>query len=190
MTDLTIRPAVRLDADAINDVHRAAFPTELEARIVESLIQRGQDAISLVAEVNSRIAGHLLFSPATIRRDPYAPLEELVSRTETTLVVGLGLAPLAVLPQFQRCGIGSALVRAGLDECRRLAVPWVIVLGDPAYYSRFGFLPARRWQLTCEFGGDEAFQILRIAEGPGEFPVSGGVAHYADAFRELLSQVK
>jgi putative acetyltransferase len=104
----------------------------LEARIVDAL--RGSpDSISLVATVDQRVVGHILFTPVTV--EPPARIRVA------------GLAPMAVRPEFQRAGIGSELVRAGLQECRRRGYAAVVVVGHPEYYPRLGFLPADTWGL-------------------------------------------
>jgi putative acetyltransferase len=167
-----IRSAQQADYPAIETVHRSAFSTDLEARLVRLLVARGQDAISLVAVTDGQVVGHVLFSPATI------DIEGCV------IVSGLGLAPVAVLPPFQNRGHGSALICAGLEGCSQLAVPFVVVLGEPTYYSRFGFVPASRYGLSGEFGGDDAFQIQWMAK-PTELP-AGCVVRYAAGFREIL----
>jgi putative acetyltransferase len=167
-----IRPAQPTDLDAIAAVHEAAFPTGDEARLVRLLVQRGQDVISLIVTSESHIVGHILFSPATIAVE------------DRVILTGLGLAPLAVLPAFQNQGFGSALIRQGLDRCRQLAAPFAVVLGEPAYYCRFGFIPASRHNLACEFGGDDAFQIQWLSQIP-TLPADTHV-RYAPAFRELF----
>ncbi len=113
------------------EVHLAAFPTQLEADLVDLLRANGNAVVSLVAHVGARIAGHVLFSPVIVERNG-----EVVAR-------GLGLAPLAVMPAQQRQGIGAALVRAGIEECRNKGTPFVVVLGGPEYYRRFGFVRQR-----------------------------------------------
>ena len=135
------------------------------------LIDRRQDAISLVAIVEGEIVGHVLFSPATIERDGQ------------TITTGLGLAPVAILPFCQNRGHGSGLIRAGLGRCRELAVPFVVVLGEPAYYGRFCFVPASRYDLAGEFGGDDAFQIQWLFEAN---ELHTGLVRYAPEFREIL----
>jgi putative acetyltransferase len=125
----TVRPATASDAAAIDAVHQAAFATDLEARLVALLIERGRATISLVAEVDGQIAGHILFSPATVgpagpagpELRTGAPPTGLGSAGPAEPTTGLGLAPVAVLPAFQSQGLGSALIRAGLAECCRLA---------------------------------------------------------------------
>ena len=168
----TIRPAQPGDASAIDAVHRQAFPTDAEARLVGLLIGRGKDRVSLVAEMEGQVVGHLLFSPATIEW------------SERPAVKGLGLAPLAVLPHWQRRGVGSALMRAGMEACRLLDVSFVVLVGHPEYYPRFGFVPAGRYGLTCDFGSGDAFQIAV----PGDASLaSGGAVRYAPEFYELFA---
>jgi len=167
---LSAKPA---DLQAVESVHRAAFPTDLEALLVRLLIARGKDAISLVAIADDQIAGHVLFSPATIEKDGSA------------VATGLGLAPVAVIPDHQNRGLGSALIRAGLARCREMGIPFVVVLGEPAYYGRFGFEPASRYGITGEFGGDEAFQVQWLGV-PVNLSASC-LVRYAAEFRELIS---
>ena len=96
----------------------------------------------------------------------------------------MGLAPMAVLPARQRGGIGSALVRAGLDACRQLGCTAVVVLGHPAYYPRFGFQPASRFALGCEYDvPDEAFMALEVE--PGSLVGKAGTIRYHRAFAEV-----
>lgn len=167
MPAFQIRPAQPSDAPAINAVLTAAFPTDLESRLVSLLTNHHKDVVSLVASIDKQTVGHIVFSPATSSR--------------STVPAGLGLAPLAVLPSHQRQGIGSALIAAGLNECRTLSAPWVVVLGEPAYYGRFGFIPASRFGLTGEFGGEDAFQILLLDEQ--QRPPPGSHIEYAAEFR-------
>lgn len=160
------------DEPAIEAVHRRAFPTDAEARLVALLVERGKGAVSLVAEWEGRVVGHILFSPATIEVPGQTP------------VVGLGLAPVAVLPEFQNRGMGTALVAKGLESSRRLHVPFVVLIGHPAFYPRFGFMPAGSFGLTCDFGSGDAFQVIDLLEG--SLPAAGGVVRYADEFYELF----
>ena len=96
---------------------------------------------------------------------------------------GLGLAPIAVLPESRRRGIAARLIRGGLAVCERSGVDFVVVLGDPHYYGRFGFVPARRWRLTDEYGGGDAFQALELRTA--SIPAGGGIVRYAPEFAEL-----
>ncbi|HEX5102251.1 MAG TPA: N-acetyltransferase [Pirellulaceae bacterium] len=167
-----IRPALASDELTIQAVHRHAFPTDAEARLVALLAARGKAAVSLAAEADGQIVGHMLFSPATIETPGLPPL------------VGLGLAPVAVLPEYQNRGIGTALVETGLEAARQLQVPFVVLIGHPAFYPRFGFMPAASFGLTCDFGSGAEFQIIDLLEG--SLPAAGGVVRYAEEFYELF----
>lgn len=132
------------------------------------LERQGQAAVSLVAVFGEVVVGHVLFSPVTL------------GERECN---GLGLAPLAVAPAWQRRGIGSELVRKGLQECAELGTGFVVVLGDPAFYRRFGFQPAIERGLSNDYGATRAFQVLELR--PGAIPDCGGPIHYASAFAAL-----
>ena len=193
MADFRVRAALAADAPAIDGVHRAAFPADLEARLVALLTERGKAVVSLVAEEAEQVVGHILFSPATV-----GPISRTGPGSGNSLSLGgsgsarqaeptgLGLAPVAVLPSFQHRGIGSALIRAGLAECLRLAAPWVVVLGHEAYYPRFGFAPASRWNLTCDYGVSDAFQFLPLTDAASA--THGGRVSYAPEFAEIFPE--
>jgi putative acetyltransferase len=159
-----IRAELPGDDAGIRRVLQAAFPTPAEAQLIDDLRRGGRLSISLVAEDGRDIVGHIAFSPVTI--DGRA--------------VGLGLGPLAVMPSSQRQGIGSALIRAGLEACRQTRTGFLVVLGDPVYYGRFGFQSAVRWRLCDEFHGGEAFQALELR--PDGIPADGGLVRYAPEF--------
>lgn len=169
---ILIRDEARADAVAVHEVHRRAFGGEDEAALVDRLRASCPDALSLVAEIDSRIVGHVLFTPV-----------ELVSPASG--IRGSGLAPIGVLPEFQRRGIGARLIEEGLQILRQRQIPFVVVLGDPAYYSRFGFERAGRFHIGCEFDGvpDEAFMaIVWNHEALGGV---SGVARYRPEFRAV-----
>lgn len=160
---------IRLEQDqdipAITAVHAAAFPGPLEGRLVSLLRDAGKLRLSLVAELENQIVGHVAFSPVTL------------AGTSS----GWGLAPVGVLPEHQRRGIGQALIQRALTACAESGCEFVVVLGDPAYYGRrFGFLPASQWNLRDEYGGGEAFQALELRNG--SIPSSGGLVQYAPEF--------
>jgi putative acetyltransferase len=148
----------------------AAFPTPAEAELVDRLREAGAVTISLVAEQHGRVVGHVLFSPVRV--------EDAAGSSEA-----LGLAPMAVVPELQRGGIGSALVRAGLDACRRGGHPIVFVLGHPAYYPRFGFEPAAARGLHYAEGFERAFFVAELE--PGALAGRRGVVRYRPEFDGL-----
>jgi len=157
------------DVEGVRIVNERAFGQPQEAEIVDALRNSCPDAMSLVAVERDRIVGHILFSPATIQRSDGE-------------VRGMGLAPMAVLPDYQGQGIGSKLVRAGLEALKESSCPFVIVLGHPKYYPRFGFVPASNHSLQCQWEGvpDEAFMVLILDESVMK-DVSG-VAWYRSEF--------
>ena len=159
------------DIDTIGQIHRAAFPTDAEARLVEKLRQSGRLWLSLVAEDENGIIGHIAFSPVRIE-----------GTHEPTL--GVGLAPVAVQPDYQRQGIGSRLIREGLSACKQTGFGFVVVLGEPAYYHRFGFEPASRWGLDNEYGANAEFMTMTLQHEA--FPINGGLVVYAPEFAELI----
>lgn len=139
--------------DAIRHVNNKAFGQKNEAELIDKLRNRGFLTISLVAVRNKEVVGHIAFSPVTIE-------------SESLSWEAIALAPMAVLPEYQRKGIGSQLVYAGLDECRSLGHQVVVVLGHPNYYPRFGFVPARPKGINCEYEvPEEAWMILELQEG-------------------------
>lgn len=150
---LTVRPETPEDIDPIRYVNEQAFGQEEEAEIVAKLRDRAALTVSLVASQENEVVGHIAFSPAAIE------LESLSFEAVT-------LAPMAVLPAYQKQGIGGQLIRAGLEECRGLGYEVVVVLGHPTYYPRFGFVPAKPKGITCEFEvPEEAFMVLELREG-------------------------
>jgi putative acetyltransferase len=150
-----IRPEGPEDYAAIYELNRAAFGQEAESILVEK-IRRSPDFIpelSLVAVHDRRIVGHVLFSRIRVR---------IQDRPEQERAI-LSLAPMAVHPEFQSRGIGSTLVRRGLEIARDLGHKAVVVVGHPDYYPRFGFTPARARGLEAPFPvPDEAFMILEL----------------------------
>jgi putative acetyltransferase len=167
---LIIRQETPEDTAAIRHVNEEAFGQKEEAEIIEKLRSRGMLMISLVAVQHNEIVGHIAFSPVQIE-------------SEHSSFDAISLAPMSVLPAYQRKGIGSQLVRAGLDECRSLGHEIVVVLGHPDYYPRFGFIPAKPKGIDCEFQvPDEAWMILELKEGA----LAGrrGIVRFQPEFRE------
>lgn len=164
---MRIRPETPLDLEAIREVNRLAFGREEEAEIVDRLRADGLVIASLVAEGNGGIAGHILFS-------------RLPVETPAGTLAAASLAPMAVRPGCQRQGIGSALVRAGLEACRSAGLPAVIVVGHPGYYPRFGFSARLAQTLRGPFRGP-AWMALELT--PGALSGIEGVVRYPAAFR-------
>jgi putative acetyltransferase len=168
---MTIRPERHDDAARVRQVNELAFGQPVEADLVETLRQTCTDSLSLVAE-DEAIVGHILFTAVVV---------ESADRR----IVGMGLAPMAVLPGHQRRGIGSQLVRKGLDILRERGCPFVVVVGHPEYYPRFGFRPASMHGLASQWEGipDAAFMVL-VLDARAMAGVSG-VARYREEFNEV-----
>lgn len=165
---MTLRPERPTDVAAIRAVNERAFGQSDEAVLVDAVRARGERSISLVAVDGERLVGHILFTPVTIQ-GPDRVCE------------AVGLAPMAVDPGHQRRGIGSRLVAQGLDRCREAGYRIAVVLGHPAYYPRFGFVPARRHGIRFELDvPDEAFMVTELA--PGSLDGCTGVACYVKEF--------
>jgi putative acetyltransferase len=162
-----LRPERPGDEPAIRDVIASAFPAGAEAKLVSLLREAGRLSISLVAEVDGEVVGHVGFSPVTVDSG----------------ATGAGLAPLAVKATHRRRGIGGMLIQEGLAACRTAGVGWAVVLGEPRYYARFGFRPAPGVGLSDEYGGGDAFQVAELA--PGALPVGAGLVRYAPEFASL-----
>jgi putative acetyltransferase len=158
-----IRYARAADHAAIAQVVEAAFGQADEARLVQRLRADEDVLFEMVAEEAGAIEGHILFSRLWVDR------YELFA----------ALAPLAVLPGRQRAGVGSALVRAGLEQAREFGAHGVLVLGHPAYYPRFGFAADTAAQVASPFRGNPAFMALALEPGAFDAPMS---LAYPDAF--------
>lgn len=160
---MTIRPETSQDCSAIEDVHIAAFANHPYSRQTEHLIVNGLRAahalaVSLVAEVDGKVVGHIAFSPL---------------RIDGTDSMWFLLGPVGVLPEYQRRGIGQELVRQGLKAIEAFGAEGCALVGDPAYYGRFGFTHAR--ELIFEGIPPEYCLFLRI----GERIASGSIEHHA-----------
>lgn len=166
LPQISIREEQPADRALIADVHRQAFGRMAEARLVNQLRADQEVIVSLVAVINGQIVGHSLFSRL--------PIE-----TAAGEIAAAALGPIAVLPERQRHGIGSALVRQGIEGCRTWGCAAVVVLGHPTYYPRFGFSAALASRLCAPFSG-EAFMALELI--PGAL-AGGGVVRYPAAFQ-------
>jgi putative acetyltransferase len=176
---MEIRAERSEDLSAVTTVNIAAFGREHEAWLVDRL--RGiASTFSFVAVESDRIVGHIFYSPVEI---PHSGLFANEGEDANSSLF-LGLAPLAVLPDRQRQGIGSLLIQYSLQECARLGCKAVVVLGHPAYYPKFGFVPAKGKGLKCEYTvPDEAFMVLELAMG--SLKGCSGIVKYRPEFGEL-----
>ena len=162
---MLIRSEEQRDWAAVHAVNASAFETPAEANLVDDLREHATPLVSLVAEDNGAIVGHIMFSPVSLAGHP-------------TLRI-MGLAPMAVAPEHQRKGIGSALVRAGLEHCQQLGFGAVVVLGHPAYYPRFGFSSSARFGIGCEYDvPEDVFMVVELRAG-FLHGASGTVAYHA-----------
>lgn len=148
---MEIRPETGADFAAVGEVNRLAFGREQEARLVEGLREAGYARLSLIAVEDGRVVGHVMLSEAEIR-------------TENGRVEALALGPVGVLPERQRKGVGSALIREALDRCARAGHRVVVLVGHPDYYPRFGFSARLAENLSSAYSG-EAFMALELAPG-------------------------
>jgi putative acetyltransferase len=165
---IIIRPEQPQDVAAIREVNLAAFGQALEADILDRIRTNCGDFVSIVATEDHGVVGHILFSPVTI---------ECGGR----VVHGMGLGPMAVMPSHQRRGIGSKLVRTGLTMLKSRLCPFVVVLGHPEYYPRFGFEPASRRGIRSQWPvPDEVFMILVLDEP--QMQGAAGLARYRPEF--------
>lgn len=138
--------------------------------MVDLLREQAEPLVSLIAEESGKGVGHVLFSPASLHEHPDLNI--------------MGLAPMAVLPDHQCKGAGFMLVQQGLEQCRKLGVEAVIVLGHPDYYPRFGFRPASYYGIDSDYEvPDEAFMVLELL--PGALYGKSGRAEFHPVFKQL-----
>jgi putative acetyltransferase len=168
MIDVAIRPEHTGDVVAVRRVNERAFGGPAERDLVDAL--RGSaGSISLVATLAGRVVGHIMFTPVTVD----GAVDVRVA----------GLAPMAVLPEHQRAGVGGHLIRAGLAACREQDYAAVVVVGHPEYYPRFGFVPANGYGLQCEFPvPPEAFMVTVL--NAQVLPRLIGIVRYRAEFAE------
>lgn len=161
------------DYSSVKELNDLAFGGTEESELIDKLRRNGEKLLALVAVDEGKRVGHILFTLVIIdtNKDP---------------VQGMGLAPMAVLPKYQNNGIGSLLVKKGIDLLKDKNCPFVIVLGHSEYYPRFGFEKATLHNIKCQWNNvpEEAFMILILDEKK----MSGvsGVARYRDEFNEVM----
>lgn len=169
---LSVRPETSEDHEAIRDVNMRAFGRPVEALIVERV--RSTSAflpeLSLVAEQDGRIVGHVLFSEAVI---------EGVAERWTVLALG----PVAVIPERQRQGVGSLMIETGLKWSAELGYRAVLLIGHPGYYPRFGFVPAKAHEIEPRFSVPDDVFMVRLLRLDGLEGVQGAFA-FPPAFDE------
>jgi putative acetyltransferase len=168
---MMIRPEKTDDINRVREVNIRAFGQESEANLVDALRKSGIPLISLVAEKDKTIIGHIMFSPVTIDNG-------------CSSILVAGLAPMAVLPEFQRKGVGSMLVKEGLEQCRQAGHSAVVVLGHPEYYPMFGFVPSVTYGIKSEYDVPEnVFMILELSEEA--LMDCNGIVKYHEVFMQL-----
>lgn len=164
---IRIRDEQQADIPRVHELNSLAFEAETEANLVDVLRETAQPVISLVATEDDTVVGHIMFTRV-----------ELSDRSSLAI---MGLAPMAVMPDRQRCGIGSALANEGLHRCAEIGAGAVVVLGHSAYYPKFGFVPASTMGIACEYDvPDEAFMVHELT--PGYLAGATGTIKYHEAF--------
>lgn len=173
-----VRPEIESDRPAIRQVNEAAFGRPEEGLLVDALRDSGALWLSLVAEMEGRVVGHCAWSPVTLDEEGPA------GRRVVTPYTGIGLGPVAVLPAYQRKGIGTALVFDGLHRCEEAGWLYAIVLGHPGYYPRFGFRPSSPLGIRCEFDAPaEEFMVMELRHQA--LLGRRGVVRYRPEFHEV-----
>lgn len=173
---IVIRPESPDDVEAIRHVVAAAFGSQVQARLVDRIRASPEyvPEMALVAEADGEIIGHVMVSYAVIRNDS----DQRISM----------LSPLAVLPEFQRTGIGSALVRAALAAAEAHGEPMVILEGSPEYYGRLGFEHSVKYGIEIhlpDWAPPEAAQVIRLMAFDPDDPTHRGTVVYPPAFDDL-----
>ena len=167
---IQIRSETEADKAAVFGINVAAFPTHAEARLVDSLRMSADPFVSLVAAENQDVIGHIMFTPVKLEAFDKLHL--------------MSLAPMAVSPSLQRGGVGTQLVKAGLQRCSALGVGAVAVLGHPEYYPRFGFRPSTQWGIKSEYDvPEDVFMMLELSAG--YLQGYQGIIRYNTVFADL-----
>jgi putative acetyltransferase len=165
---MNIRDENISDKEDIWALESEVFETAAEANLVNALRNSGCEFISLVAETENKIVGHILFTPVEL------------TGCDNRLKI-MGLAPMAVMSQYQNGGVGSSLIKAGLERCRSSGYDAVVVLGYPNYYTKFGFVPSIKYRIRSEYDVPaEVFMILELV--PNALKNQHGIIKYHKAF--------
>lgn len=169
MAEIEIRDEEPTDYQRVYEVERSAFGATLQADLVDALRESADPKLSLLALLDDEIVGHIFFSPVTFGSKAGPPAAQL--------------SPVAVAPSCQRLGIGSALIRAGLDRCPSKGWLSVFLVGNPLYYSRFGFRMAKPRDLSCEGPHGPFLQYLELR--PGALSGVSGLVQFHPTFSEF-----
>lgn len=170
--NIVIRKEEEKDYKQVYEVNKLAFQQKNESILIEK-IRKGENFIpdlSLVAEIDNRIVGHILFSKIKIVGD--------------SIFESIALAPMAVIPVFQKQGVGSKLIKKGMAKAKELGFDSIIVLGHKDYYPKFGFERASKWNIKCPFKvPEEAFMAIALTKKALED--KAGTVKYPDEFMEV-----
>jgi len=170
--NIVIRKEEEKDYKQVYEVNKLAFQQENESILIGK-IRKGENFIpdlSLVAEIDNRIVGHILFSKIKIVGD--------------SIFESIALAPMAVIPAFQKQGVGSKLIKKGMAKAKELGFDSIIVLGHKDYYPKFGFERASKWNIKCPFKvPEEAFMAIALTKKALED--KAGTVKYPDEFMEV-----
>jgi putative acetyltransferase len=170
---LEIRQEKATDYLEIRRVNDLAFGQPNEGLLVDKLRMNPDfiDKLSIVADSNNKIIGHILFFPIKIRNG-------------TTMYDSLALAPMSVLPKYQHQGIGGQLINKGIETAKRLGFKSVIVLGHKNYYPRFGFASTSKWDINPPFDlPDDVFMAIELV--PDGLKHVSGIVQYPKEFEEV-----
>lgn len=168
---ITIREESPNDVEAIRKVNQQAFGQVQESRLIDALRANKGFLLSLVATLNDRVIGHILYSPVYVSNNG-------------DKIIGAGLGPMAVLPEYQHQGVGSKLVDIGNQMLQKSGFPFIVVLGHPEYYPRFGFRPASAYGLKCKWDvPDDVFMVLIMDQSKME--TISGLVKYREEFTNI-----
>jgi putative acetyltransferase len=171
---MIIRKEQPSDHQQIWVLNSVSYASDAEANLVNDLRGSGCEFLSLVAVIDQRIVGHILFTPVELLDDLYQINDARI----------MGLAPMAVAEDFRKQGVGTELIKAGLQFCRDLDYDAVTVLGHPGYYPKFGFVPSNNYNIKSEFDvPEEVFMVHELIEDS----LSGlrGTILYHDRFNKV-----
>lgn len=173
MQPIKVRAEVADDFNAIDVVNLSAFEGEAEAQLVGDLRKSAGfiPDLSLVAELNGRIVGHVVLSKVKLKKGDQS--KEI-----------LALGPMSVVPSQSHRGIGSELIDAAVARAKPLCYDAIVVAGHPDYYQRFGFKPADNWGISCNLDlPDDALTAMELVDGA---LANGGEVEYPDIFKALF----